>query len=79
MEGHFSAKPQYKVETVNWTHVPTMKMFPFPTPVPVGMEISLMKLENTQNQSYPVIPTAVREEFSMTDATYRSEDYTVNV
>ena len=32
-----------------------------------------------QNRSYPVIPIAVREEFSMTDATYRSEEYTVNV
>ena len=56
-----------------------MKTFFFPTPVLVGMERLLMKLANAQNQSYPVIPTAVREEFSMTDATYRSEDYTVNV
>ena len=38
-----------------------------------------MKLENAQNRSYPVIPIAVREEFSTTNATYRSEDDTVNV
>ena len=56
-----------------------MKIFSFPTPVLVGMERLLMKLGNAQNQSYPVIPIAVREVFSMTDATDRSEDYTVNV
>ena len=38
-----------------------------------------MKLGNVQNRNYPVIHIAVREEFSMTDAAYRSEDYTVNV
>ena len=69
---------QYKLATVKWTQVPTMKMFSLPTPVPVGMERLLMKLENAQNRSYPVIPIAVREEFSMTDSAYRSEDYTVN-
>ena len=56
-----------------------MKMFSFPTPVPVGMERLLMKLENDQNRSYPVIPIEVRKEFSMTDAAYRSEDYIPNV
>ena len=56
-----------------------MKMFSFPTPVPVGMERLLMKLENAQNWSYLVISIAIREEFCMTDATCRSEDYTVNV
>ena len=70
---------QYKVVTVKWTHVPTMKMFSFPTPVPVDMERLLMKLEKAQNWSYPVILIAVTEEFFMTDATFRSEDYTVNV
>ena len=70
---------QYKVTTVRWTYVPTMKMFSFPTPVPVGMERFLMKLENVQNRTYLVVPIAVREEFSMTNATYRSEDCTINV
>ena len=70
---------QYKVAGVKWTHVPVIKTFSFPTPVPVGMERLLMKLENAQNRSYPVIPIVVREEFSKTDAAYRSEDYTVNV
>ena len=70
---------QYKVATVKWTHVPTMKMFSFPTPVPVDMEWFLVKLENAHNWSYPIIPISVREEFSMTDAAYESEDYTVNV
>ena len=70
---------QYKVATVKWTYVPTMKMFSLRTPIPLGMERLLMKLENAQNQSYPVIPIVVREEFSMTDAAYRSEDYTINV
>ena len=31
------------------------------------------------DRTYLVIPIAVREEFSMTDATYRSEDCTINV
>ena len=43
------------------------------------MERLLMKLENVQNRSYPVIPIEVRKEFSMTDAAYRSEDYIANV
>ena len=54
-------------------------MFSLQTPIPVGMERLLMKLENAQNRSYPVIPIAFREVFSMTNVTYRSEDYTVNV
>ena len=69
---------QYKVAKVKWTHVPTMKMFSFSTAVPVGMKRLLMKLENAQNWSYPVILIVVREEFSMTDAAYRSKHYTVN-
>ena len=40
---------QYKVATVKWTHVPTMKMFSFPTPVPVGME----SCSESELSSYP--------------------------
>ena len=64
----FMQNLQYKVTTVKWTHVPTIKMYYLPTPVPVSMERLLMKLGNAQNRSYPVIHSVVREEFSMTGA-----------
>ena len=38
-----------------------------------------MNPKNVCNRSYPVLPIAVREEFPVVDATYRSEDYTANV
>ena len=69
---------QYKVAGVKWTHVENENIF-LSNPSSSGHGRLLMKLGNAQNQSYPVIPIAVREVFSMTDATDRSEDYTVNV
>ena len=38
-----------------------------------------MNRKNVCNRSYPVLPIAVREEFPVVDATYRSEDYTANL
>ena len=70
---------RYKLATTKWTHIPTMKVFSFKGPIPVGMENLLTKLESAQNRSYQAIPLAVREEFSMVESTYNSGEYEVSV
>ena len=70
---------RYKVATVKWTNKQSKKMFTFESPVPVGMEEVLQKLETAQNRSFEAIPVAVREEFSMLESTYKSIDYEVSV
>ena len=69
----------HKIATIKWTHKPSEKMFSFESPVPVGMENLLKKLESAQNRSFEAIPMAVRDEFSITDKNYKSSDYDVNV
>ena len=69
----------YKIATIKWTHLPTMKTFSFPGPIPVGMEKLLTKLESAQNRTFVCIPLAVREEFSMVESMYKSTDYEVSV
>ena len=69
----------HKISTIKWTHKPTKKMFTFDTPVPVGMEELLKKLETAQNRNYDAISLAVRQKFDMTEKGYKSQDYEVNV
>ena len=69
----------HKIAQVRWTYLPQMKTFTFPGPVPVGMEKLLAKLESAQNRTFNVIPLAVREEFCMSESSYKSTDYAVEV
>ena len=54
-------------------------MFTFDSPVPVGMENLLKKLESAQNRSFEAIPMVVRDKFSITENNYKSSDFDVNV
>ena len=69
----------YKVATVTWTHLPSMRTFAFPSPIPVGMEKLLTKLESAQNRSFKSLPLAVREEFTIMENSYNPANFEVRV
>ena len=70
---------KYKIALVSWSSTVNFKTFSFSTPIPVGMEELLRKLESSQNRTFTAIPLIVREEFNLTENNYSSSNFEVQV